>query len=63
HYAVYLNGVAVRPVEWWDEKWINDNILNKIQQARAEFGAADGQKQSGALLDKTSDKTGIAKEN
>lgn len=63
HYAVYLNGVAVRPVEWWDNKWINDNILNKIQQARAEFGTAEVQKQSAPLPHKGSDKTGLAKEN
>ena len=22
HYGVYLDGVAVLPVEWWDAKWI-----------------------------------------
>jgi murein DD-endopeptidase MepM/ murein hydrolase activator NlpD len=31
HYAVYLNGVAVLPVEWWDPKWINDNIAPKLE--------------------------------
>jgi murein DD-endopeptidase MepM/ murein hydrolase activator NlpD len=30
HYGVYLNGVAVLPVEWWDQKWINDNIAPKL---------------------------------
>ena len=38
HYGVYVNGVAVRPTEWWDDKWIKDNVLLKIDQARAEFG-------------------------
>jgi hypothetical protein len=23
--------VAVLPVEWWDAKWINDNITPKLQ--------------------------------
>lgn len=30
HFGVYLHGVAVLPVEWWDEKWINDNITPKL---------------------------------
>jgi len=30
HYGVYLHGVAVLPVEWWDGKWINDNIAPKL---------------------------------
>ena len=31
HYGVYLDGVAVLPVEWWDAKWINDNITPKLE--------------------------------
>jgi murein DD-endopeptidase MepM/ murein hydrolase activator NlpD len=31
HYGVYLAGVAVLPVEWWDQKWIDDNITPKLQ--------------------------------
>ena len=31
HYGVYLDGVAVLPVEWWDAKWINDNIAPKLE--------------------------------
>ena len=30
HYGVYLNGVAILPVEWWDPKWIRDNIQPKL---------------------------------
>src|SRR6185295_17115341 len=30
HYGVYLHGVAVLPVEWWDQKWIDDNIQPKL---------------------------------
>ena len=30
HYGVYLHGVAVLPVEWWDAKWIKDNIQPKL---------------------------------
>jgi murein DD-endopeptidase MepM/ murein hydrolase activator NlpD len=31
HYGVYLDGVAILPVEWWDAKWINDNIQPKLE--------------------------------
>ena len=30
HYGVYLDGVAVLPVEWWDSKWIRDNVQPKL---------------------------------
>jgi len=36
HYGVYLHGVAVLPVEWWDAKWINDNIAPKLQGMSGE---------------------------
>jgi murein DD-endopeptidase MepM/ murein hydrolase activator NlpD len=31
HYGVYLHGLAVLPVEWWDQKWIDDNIQPKLE--------------------------------
>jgi murein DD-endopeptidase MepM/ murein hydrolase activator NlpD len=31
HFGVYLDGVAVLPVEWWDQKWIDENILPKLE--------------------------------
>src|ERR1017187_1811798 len=36
HYGVYLHGVAVLPVEWWDQKWINDNIEPKLEGQSGE---------------------------
>jgi murein DD-endopeptidase MepM/ murein hydrolase activator NlpD len=36
HYGVYLHGVAVLPVEWWDQKWINDNINPKLEGQSSE---------------------------
>jgi murein DD-endopeptidase MepM/ murein hydrolase activator NlpD len=30
HFGIYLAGVAVLPVEWWDQKWIDDNITPKL---------------------------------
>jgi murein DD-endopeptidase MepM/ murein hydrolase activator NlpD len=31
HFGVYLAGVAILPVEWWDQKWIEDNIKPKLE--------------------------------
>ncbi|MFH1604995.1 MAG: M23 family metallopeptidase [Pseudomonadota bacterium] len=36
HFGVYLDGVAVLPVEWWDPKWINDNISPKLEGQSGE---------------------------
>jgi murein DD-endopeptidase MepM/ murein hydrolase activator NlpD len=36
HYGVYLDGVAVLPVEWWDGKWIADNITPKLEGRSGE---------------------------
>ena len=36
HFGVYLHGVAVLPVEWWDQKWINDNIDPKLEGQSGE---------------------------
>jgi len=44
HYGVYLDGVAVLPVEWWDEKWINDNIQPKLEGQTGEAIAEAQQK-------------------
>ena len=44
HYGVYLNGVAVLPVEWWDQKWINDNIVPKLEGRTGEAIAESQQK-------------------
>jgi murein DD-endopeptidase MepM/ murein hydrolase activator NlpD len=36
HYGVYLHGLAVLPVEWWDPKWIEDNITPKLSGMTGE---------------------------
>ena len=56
HYGVYLHGVAVLPVEWWDPKWIDDNVTPKlaglsgqeIAQAHRPAKAAKAGKQGAA---------------
>jgi murein DD-endopeptidase MepM/ murein hydrolase activator NlpD len=30
HFGIYLAGLPVLPVEWWDQKWIDDNITPKL---------------------------------
>lgn len=32
HYGVYIHGVAVLPLEWWDAKWIRDNVMGKLKR-------------------------------
>lgn len=61
HYGVYINGVPVRPIEWWDEKWINDNIILKIKAAEAEFGSK--QIKTEASPEKSSQETDTKVEN
>jgi murein DD-endopeptidase MepM/ murein hydrolase activator NlpD len=36
HFGVYLDGVAVLPVEWWDAKWIDDNVTPKLEGRSGE---------------------------
>ncbi len=38
HYAVLIYGVPVRPLEWWDRKWIKDHIIGKIKEVQKEVG-------------------------
>ncbi len=33
HYAVYVGGVAVNPVEWWDATWIRNNVSGRLGMA------------------------------
>jgi murein DD-endopeptidase MepM/ murein hydrolase activator NlpD len=37
HFGVYLHGLAVLPVEWWDQKWINDNVQPKLAGSAADM--------------------------
>lgn len=48
HYGVYLDGVAVLPVEWWDGKWIADNIEPKLEGHSGEEIAVSQQPRSKA---------------
>ena len=41
HFGVYVQGVPARPLEWWDAKWIKDNILYKIDYVKKNFGVGE----------------------
>lgn len=41
HFGVYVQGVPVRPLEWWDAKWIKDNILYKVNYVKENYGVAE----------------------
>lgn len=41
HFGVYVGGVAVRPLEWWDAKWIDANIWRKINYVKRNFDARE----------------------
>lgn len=41
HFGVYVQGVPVRPLEWWDAKWIKDNISYKVNYVKKNFGVGE----------------------
>jgi murein DD-endopeptidase MepM/ murein hydrolase activator NlpD len=42
HFGMQIDGVQINPVEWWDEHWIHDRILSKLdpEAAKAHPAAA-----------------------
>jgi murein DD-endopeptidase MepM/ murein hydrolase activator NlpD len=36
HFATLLQGIPVLPKEWWDPKWIKDNVTAKLHHSAAE---------------------------
>ncbi len=38
HFELRLHGVPVRPVEWWDTKWLRDHVDGKIEEAKKSLG-------------------------
>ena len=33
HFGIMINGVFVNPIEWWDKRWIKNNILPALQSS------------------------------
>lgn len=46
HFGIYLDGLAVLPVEWWDQKWIDDNFTPKLTGKSGQEIAEAAQKVS-----------------
>jgi murein DD-endopeptidase MepM/ murein hydrolase activator NlpD len=35
HFSMLVNDTFVNPVEWWDIKWIQNNVTSKLDQVKA----------------------------
>jgi murein DD-endopeptidase MepM/ murein hydrolase activator NlpD len=35
HFSMLINDRFVNPVEWWDKKWIQNNVQSKIEQVKS----------------------------
>jgi Peptidase family M23 len=40
HFSMQIDGVQINPREWWDEHWIKDRVLSKLDPSRIETAAA-----------------------
>ena len=40
HFSMQIDGVQVNPREWWDEHWIHDRIMSKLDPAQAAAKAS-----------------------
>lgn len=39
HFGIFLQGVPVDPLEWWDRRWIQNRIAEKLDPALFPFGS------------------------
>ena len=37
HFSMLIHDTFVNPVEWWDKKWIQNNVQSKIEQVKASL--------------------------
>lgn len=37
HFGIMVRSTFVNPVEWWDNGWIQNNVLDKISEAKSEL--------------------------
>jgi hypothetical protein len=45
HFSMQIDGVQINPREWWDEHWIHDRILSKLDPNAAKADQAPVQSQ------------------
>jgi murein DD-endopeptidase MepM/ murein hydrolase activator NlpD len=38
HFGLFLHGVPVNATEWWDAKWIQDHVLDRLKQPEGVAG-------------------------
>ena len=31
HFGLFLHGVPVNPIEWWDARWVQEHVLDRLQ--------------------------------
>lgn len=36
-FEMRIGGVPVRPIEWWDARWVREHITNKINEIKKQF--------------------------
>jgi hypothetical protein len=36
HFGIFVHGIPVDPVEWWDPHWIENNVTGKLSSVRKE---------------------------
>jgi len=36
HFGLFLHGVPINPTEWWDGKWIQEHVLDRLQPSSSD---------------------------
>lgn len=42
YFEVRVHGVPVKPVEWWDKRWMRDHVENKIADMKKQLSLGEG---------------------
>jgi murein DD-endopeptidase MepM/ murein hydrolase activator NlpD len=40
HFSMQVDGVQINPREWWDEHWIRDRVLSKLEPGQTASAPA-----------------------
>ncbi len=48
HFSVLVQGVYVNPTEWWDPRWVRDNVLSRFKEAGLPLPLPPGETQPGS---------------
>ena len=36
HFGLFLHGVSVNPIEWWDPRWVQEHVLDRLEPPSTE---------------------------